>query len=118
MPAIHSSMPEKIPASSVYSTVDERNILWYSTVFSAAEQESAFVIDSLMHNDVIKSDIHSTDTHGYSEVIFGATHLLEFSYAPRIKNLKKPSSCICLKIIGTLIVQTGRFNHQNILILI
>jgi TnpA family transposase len=42
-----------------------------------------------MHNDVIKSDIHSTDTHGYSEAIFGATHLLGFSYAPRIKNLKK-----------------------------
>ena len=76
-------------ASSVYSFIDERNILWYSTVFSAAERESAFVIDGLMHNDVIKSDIHSTDTHGYSEVIFGTTHLLELSYAPRIKNLKK-----------------------------
>ena len=42
-----------------------------------------------MHNDVVKSDIHSTDTHGYSEAIFAATHLLGFSYAPRIKNLKK-----------------------------
>ena len=79
----------KDQASSVYSFIDERNILWYSTVFSAAERESAFVIDGLMHNDVIKSDIHSTDTHGYSEAIFGTTHLLGFSYAPRIKNLKK-----------------------------
>jgi hypothetical protein len=26
-----------------------------------------------MHNDVIKSNIHSTDMHGYSEVIFAAT---------------------------------------------
>src|SRR5450759_3558033 len=42
-----------------------------------------------MHNDVIKSDIHSTDTHGYTEAIFGAMHLLGFSYAPRIKNLKR-----------------------------
>jgi TnpA family transposase len=42
-----------------------------------------------MHNDVIKSDIHSTDTHGYSEVIFGLTHLLGFSFAPRIKNFKE-----------------------------
>jgi TnpA family transposase len=47
------------------------------------------VIDGLMHNEVVKSDIHSTDTHGYSEIIFGATHLLGFSYAPRIKNLKR-----------------------------
>lgn len=79
----------KNQASSAYSFIDERNILWYSTVFSAAERESAFVIDGLMHNDVIKSDIHSTDTHGYSEVIFGTTHWLGISYAPRIKNLKK-----------------------------
>jgi len=74
---------------SVYTFLDERNLFWYSTVFSAAERESAYVIDGLMHNDVVKSDIHSTDTHGYTEAIFGATHLLGFSYAPRIKNLKR-----------------------------
>ena len=74
---------------SVYTFIDERNLLWHSLVFSAAERESAYVIDGLMRNDVIKSDIHSTDTHGYSEAIFAATHLLGFSYAPRIKNLKK-----------------------------
>ncbi|MGE3818034.1 MAG: Tn3 family transposase [Isosphaeraceae bacterium] len=74
---------------SIYGFIDERNLLFYSTVISAAERESAYVIDGLMHNDVIKSDIHSTDTHGYTEAIFGAMHLLGFSYAPRIKNLKK-----------------------------
>ena len=74
---------------SVYSFIDERHLLFFSTVISAAERESAYVIDGLMHNDVVKSDIHSTDTHGYTEAIFGAMHLLGFSYAPRIKNLKK-----------------------------
>jgi TnpA family transposase len=64
---------------SVYSFIDERNLLWYSVVISAAERESAYVIDSLMYNDVIKSDIHSTDSHGYTESIFGATYLLGFS---------------------------------------
>lgn len=76
---------------SAYSFIDERSLLWHSLVFSAAERESAYVIDGLMHNDVVKSDIHSTDTHGYSEVIFAVTHPLGFSYAPRIKNLKKQS---------------------------
>ena len=76
---------------SVYTFMDERHLLWHSLVFSASERESAYVIDGLMRNDVVKSDIHSTDTHGYSEAIFGATHLLGFSYAPRIKNLKKQS---------------------------
>lgn len=44
-------------------------------------------IPRLIHNDVIKSDIHSTDTHGYSEVIFADTYLLNFAFAPRIKGL-------------------------------
>src|SRR5260370_14541592 len=42
-----------------------------------------------MHNDVVKSDIHSTDTFGFSELVFGVSHLLGFSYAPRFKNLKR-----------------------------
>ncbi len=39
--------------------------MWHSLVFSAAERESAYVIDGLMRNDVVKTDIHSTDSHGY-----------------------------------------------------
>lgn len=74
---------------SAYTFVDERSLLWHSLVFSASDRESAYVIDGLMRNDVVKSDIHSTDTHGYSEVIFAITYLLGFSFAPRIKNLKK-----------------------------
>ena len=74
---------------SAYTFVDERHFLWHSLVISAADRESAYVIDGLMHNDVVKSDIHSTDTHGYTETIFGLTHLLGFSFAPRIKGLGK-----------------------------
>ncbi len=76
------------PGVSAYTFIDERNFLWHHEVISASEREAAYVIDGLMHNDVIKSDIHSTDTHGYSEIIFGVLHLLGFSFAPRIKNLK------------------------------
>ena len=74
---------------SPYTFIDERHFLWHHDVISASEREAAYVIDGLMHNDVIKSDIHSTDTHGYSEIIFGALHLLGFSFAPRIKTLKR-----------------------------
>lgn len=74
---------------SLYSFVDERNLAFYSTVISANEREVAYVIDGLMHNDVVQSDIHSTDTHGYSEALFGVTHLLGFYFAPRIKGFAK-----------------------------
>ena len=74
---------------SVYTFRDERDLLWHSLVFSAADRESAYVIDGLMHNDVVKSDIHSTDAFGYSEAIFGTSHLVGVSYASRFKNLKR-----------------------------
>ncbi|WP_269516755.1 Tn3 family transposase [Candidatus Odyssella acanthamoebae] len=73
---------------SAYTFVDERHFLWHSTIISASDRESAYVIDGLMHNDVVKSDIHSTDTYGYSEAIFGITHMLGFSFAPRLKGLQ------------------------------
>lgn len=74
---------------SAYGFVDERGLLWYSLIISPADRESTYVIDGIMHNDVVKSDIHSTDTHGYTEVVFGLTHLLGLSFAPRIKGIGK-----------------------------
>ncbi len=73
---------------SRYSFVDESHRLFYTTVINASEREAAYVIDGLMHQEIIQSDVHSTDTFGYSEVIFALTHLLGFSFAPRIKNFK------------------------------
>jgi TnpA family transposase len=74
---------------STYTFIDMRHFLPYSLIISAAEHEAHYVIDGLMHNDVVKSDIHSTDTGGYSEILFGAMHLLGFAFAPRIKNFAK-----------------------------
>jgi len=74
---------------SVYSFIDDTHALFYSTVISSSEREAAYVIDGLLYNDVVKSDIHSTDTHGYSEIIFAITHLLGFSFAPRIRNFQE-----------------------------
>ena len=80
---------ENKPALSAYTFIDSRHFLFHSTIISSSEREAAYVIDGLMKNDIVKSDIHSTDTHGYTELIFGVTHLLGFSFAPRIKNIKK-----------------------------
>jgi TnpA family transposase len=76
---------------SPYTFIDERHFHFHSTVISSAEREAAYVIDGFMHNEVVKSDIHSTDTHGYSEAVFAVTHLLGFTFAPRINHLAKQS---------------------------
>ena len=74
---------------SAYTFIDMRHFLPYSLIISAAEHEAHYVIDGLMHNEVVKSEIHSTDTGGYSDSLFGAMHRLGFAFAPRIKNFAK-----------------------------
>jgi TnpA family transposase len=72
---------------SVYTFIDERQALFHPLVMSSTDREAAYVIDGLLDNDVVKVGIHSTDTHGYSEIIFAATHFLDITFAPRIKNI-------------------------------
>lgn len=74
--------------SNIYTFLDERGIFFYSTVFTSSDRDAAYVIDGLIHNNGIKPDIHSTDTHGYSEIVFAISHLLDIMFAPRIQNLK------------------------------
>lgn len=73
---------------SAYTFIDDTDALFYSTIMSSADREASYVIDGLLHNEVVKSNIHSTDTHGYTEFIFAATHLIGTSFAPRIKKFE------------------------------
>lgn len=78
---------------TVNSFIDDSHRLFFSTVSSSSEREAAYVFDGLLHNDVVKSDMHSTDTHGYAEVIFGTSYLLGLTFAPRIKGLASQQLC-------------------------
>ena len=69
----------------MYTFIDERQALYYSTVLSASQREAPYVIDGLMNNDVNEDKIHSTDEFGFTESLFCATHLLGISFAPRFK---------------------------------
>ncbi len=72
---------------SMYTFLDERQLLFHAIVISASDREAAYVIDGLLQNDVLKSDIHSTDTHGFTETIFAAMYFLGTAFAPRIKKV-------------------------------
>lgn len=69
------------------TAIDERFALFYSTIVMASDREAINVIDMHLGNPVIKSTLHSTDTHGTTEVVFGMMHLLGVDFAPRIKNI-------------------------------
>ena len=72
----------------VYTFIDESHRLFHSQVINVSERESGYVIDGLLHNETVKSDLHSGDTHAYTEIIFGLTDMLGFNFGPRIKNFK------------------------------
>lgn len=74
---------------TIYTFLDERQLLFHSTVISSSERETAYVIDGLLQNEVVKSNINSTDTHDYTENIFATTHFINTAFAPRIKNIAK-----------------------------
>jgi TnpA family transposase len=89
VPSIHSSYSYKYFGAgkgvSAYGFIDEFSRTFYDTVISSSEREAAYILDGLLHNDVVESTIHSTDTHGYTEVIFGLCNCLKIKFAPRIK---------------------------------
>ncbi|MEM6699300.1 MAG: transposase, partial [Bacteroidota bacterium] len=75
--------------ATAYSFTDERHLLWHSTVIDSFEREATYVIDGMLHNETIQSNIHSTDTHGYTEAVFALMNLLGIEFAPRIAKLYK-----------------------------
>ncbi len=46
-----------------------------------------YVIDGMMHNTIVRSDMHAVDTHGVTPLTFAAMHFLGIFFAPRISGL-------------------------------
>jgi len=102
-----------------YSFSDERGIPYYNMVVDPYTREAPFVVDGLLHNEVIKSTIHTTDTHGYTEAVFGLLDLLGFGFSPNIAKMLrqhiytfKDHSIPAYKKQGYLVLPTGYFKEQ------
>lgn len=74
---------------NAYLASDCRNLFTHAMVIGGAEREAPYMIDCVQNQAVIKSAMHVTDTHGYTEMVFGATDLLGIAFAPRIKNIHR-----------------------------
>jgi len=73
---------------SVYSFIDDKQSLFHPTVISSTDREAIYVVDGLLHNSTSIQHIHSTDTHGYTEAVFAATHFIDVAFAPRFKKIE------------------------------
>lgn len=103
-----------------YTFIDERQALTHSLVFSSSDREAPYVIDGLVDNPVAHGLIHSTDTHGFTEQIFGATYLMGISFAPRLANLHRSvlygfSTRRTYKKLGFPLVPSRTINRKLIL---
>lgn len=64
-------------------------------IIGTHEHESHFVFDLLYNNSSdIKSERHSTDTHGTNQVNFLVLRTFEYEFAPRYKNFPKKAASI------------------------
>jgi TnpA family transposase len=73
---------------AVYTHVSDLWIPFYTQVITCHVRQAPYILDGLLHHATHLQPVeHYTDTHGYTDLIFGVTHLLGIRFAPRIKDL-------------------------------
>lgn len=70
------------------SFIDDMHRLFHSLTISSTEREALYVLEGLMQNEVVQSDMHSTDTHGTNAVNFGLLYLSKIKFIPRIEDFQ------------------------------
>ncbi|XAZ82168.1 Tn3 family transposase (plasmid) [Fibrella sp. ES10-3-2-2] len=104
---------------TVYSGLDEAGQLLYTVVFNAAERESPYVLDVILHNKVIQTDAHATDMHGFSEVNFAVTGLIGIDLRPRFVTIHRQrlysiNAVSTYKELGYPIVPDNRIDYEQL----
>jgi len=76
-------------AIGIYSHASDKLSVYGTQIISCSPREAPYVIDGLLENNtILKIREHTTDTHGYTEIIFALCYLLGFYFMPRIRDLK------------------------------
>lgn len=76
-------------AIGIYTHISDQYSVFSTKVISCSPREALYVLDGLLENNtILKIREHTTDTHGYTEIIFALCHLLGFYFMPRIRDLK------------------------------
>jgi TnpA family transposase len=76
-------------AIGIYTHVSDQSAVYSTKVISCSPREALYVLDGLLENHtILHIREHTTDTHGYTEIVFALCHLLGFYFMPRIRDLK------------------------------
>lgn len=89
------------PGLMYYTHISDQYAPFYTKVIATTTRDATYVLDGLLYHETdLNIAEHYTDTHGYTDQVFGMCHLLGFRFAPRIRDLsdkrlfalKKPSA--------------------------
>lgn len=76
-------------AIGIYTHVSDQYSVFSTKVISCSPREALYVLDGLLENNtILKIREHTTDTAGYTEIIFALSYLLGYYFMPRIRDLK------------------------------
>ena len=71
-----------------YTHVSDQFAPFHTKVINATVRDATHVLDGLLyHESDLRIEEHYTDTAGFTDHLFGLTHLLRFRFAPRIRDL-------------------------------
>ena len=75
-------------AVAVYTHISDRIGVYSTQLISCAPREATYVLDGVLDNTTsLDPRLHTTDTHGFTEPLWGMCHLLGIDFMPRIKDL-------------------------------
>lgn len=88
---------------TMYRHTSDEYSAFYVNVINTNIRDAVHVIDGVLHHESeLEIEKHFTDTAGYTEQIFGLSHLLGFMFAPRIRDI---ADSILYLIPGTHVAQ-------------
>ena len=74
--------------ATIYRFTSDQFSSYYTKIIHTNSRDAIHVLDGLLNHDTdLNIEEHFTDTAGYTDQIFGLTHLLGFKFAPRIRDL-------------------------------
>lgn len=74
---------------TVYTHMSDQCSVFNTEILSCAVREAAYVLDGLLDNQNISRPFeHSTDTAGFTEVLFALCYLLGISFQPHFRDIK------------------------------
>ena len=75
-------------AITIYTHTSDQYSVFGTRVISCSPREALYVLDGLQENDtILRPREHYTDTHGFTEQLFGLCFLLGYSFMPRLRDL-------------------------------